>query len=169
MLSDRRQLLHSVVGTPLVTVDDGTIPQMPLHDGEECLCCSVRNGHHHSQCWKLAGIDLPEHPYFLYWRTPSMVLGLMPEQTLIDLNKNTWFSKHQLGVNIDDSPTANIPEILVCLYGALLSCLSLPGSITNGILAYPPIHQHHPLFQGQFRLLKETPIPQTQRLLAVRV
>ena len=166
MLSDRRQLLHSVVGMPLVTVDDGTISQMPLHDGEECLYCSVRDGHHHSQCWRLAGID---HPELLCGRTPSMVFGLMPEQTLIDLNNNSWSSKHQWGVNIDDSPTANIPEILVCLYGTLLSYLGLLGSITNGILPYPPIHQHHALFQGQFRFFKETPIPQTQRLPAVRV
>ena len=111
-------------------------------------------------------------------RTPTLpvlqdaldgIFGLMSEQALVNLNNNSWSSKHQWGVNIDDSPTANIPQILVCLYGTLLSYLGLLGSITNGILSYPPKHQHHPLFQGQFRFFKETPIPQTQRLSAVRV
>ena len=110
MLSDRRQLLHSVVGTPLVTVDDGTISQMPLYDGEECLRCSVRDGHHHSQCWRLAGIDHPEHPHFLCCRTPSMVFGLMSEQALVDLNNNSWSSKHQWGVNIDNCANCKYPS-----------------------------------------------------------
>ena len=101
--------------------------------------CSVRDGHHHSQCWRLAGIDHPEHPHFLCCRTPSMVFGLMSEQALVDLNNNSWSSKHQWGVNIDDLPTANIPQILVCLYGTLLSYLGLLGSITNRILSYPPL------------------------------
>ena len=128
---------------------------MLLHDGEEYLCCSVRDGHHHSQCWRLAGIDHPEHPHIQCWRTPSMVFGLMPEQTLIDLNNNSWSSKHQWGVNFDDLPTANIPEIAcMALFFPILA--SWEASPTGYCRTHQYINTTH-CFRDSFDFSKKLP------------
>ena len=70
-----------------------------------------------------------------------MILGLATKQALVNLNSHSWASKQQWCVDIDKSPAADVPEILIRLYSTLLPYLSLLGSITDWILPYPPIYQ----------------------------
>ena len=163
----------------------GPIPQVALHDWEESLCSSVWYSDHEAESRSLASVYHPKHPhlmccwtwYYIYTgkkkrkktsqakilkktlRRSITDFGLVTKQRFVNLYNDSRATEHE-GCILEKTPAANISEVLVCLDGTLLLYLGLLSSITNWVLADPPIHEDNPLPQRHLRLLKECPIPQ---------
>ena len=84
--------------------------------------------------------------------------GLVTKQRFVNLYNDSRATENE-GCILENTPGANISEVLVCVDGTLLLYLGLLSSITNWVLADPPIHEDNPLPQRHLRLLKECPIP----------
>ena len=71
---DRRQLLYTVLSSPLIPVYCRPTPEMTLQYWQEGCCSAVRNNCHDTECWCLTCVTHPENPHLLTWRTPTVVL-----------------------------------------------------------------------------------------------
>ena len=67
------------VGSPLVAVDDGTVPNDPLDDRDEGLCPTVRHKLHVAHSRGSGGIAQPKYPLVRCGGSTTVVLGFVAE------------------------------------------------------------------------------------------
>ena len=135
----------------MVTVDYCSTAEMPLHNWQQCCCCTVGNDahglHRTSQTPTLHFWGHAHDGTAKDWINNLTVvtdlrttyLGLVTKQRLVNLYRHTWPSKLQWCILVQKPPAAHIPAVLVGLDGCLPVHFSLLSSIGYRVLPSPPV------------------------------